>query len=145
VVICLERGADLHVAQLMPLPLIVSCFSKIQIGFTFQVPAHPGSPGQRAVKRACVCVTYLLMFAERPQGVRDGDVYTNLEPERLQFGVVMRGELMRLQQTVEFAVLSASERDDRPRLEHALRVLDLLAGRQRPEEPGQSVHVARAL
>jgi len=40
-VICLERG--------------VSCFSKIQIGFTFLVPAHPGSPGQRAVKRVCVC------------------------------------------------------------------------------------------
>ena len=31
-VICLERGADLHMAQLMPLPLTVSCFSKIQIG-----------------------------------------------------------------------------------------------------------------
>ena len=42
-------------AQRMPLPLIVSCFSKIQIGFTFLVPAHPGSPGQRAVKRVCVC------------------------------------------------------------------------------------------
>ena len=55
-VICLERGADLHVAQLMPLPLTVSCFSKIQIGFTFLVPAHPGSPRQRAVKRVCVCV-----------------------------------------------------------------------------------------
>jgi len=41
VVICLERGADLHTAQLMPLPLTVSCFSKIQIGFTFLVPAHP--------------------------------------------------------------------------------------------------------
>jgi len=59
VVVCLERGADLHMAQLMPLPLTVSCFSKIQTGFTFLVPAHPGSPGQRAVKRArtlCVCV-----------------------------------------------------------------------------------------
>ena len=54
-VICLERGADLHMAQLMPLPLTVSCFSKIQIGFTFLVPAHPGSRGKRAVKRACVC------------------------------------------------------------------------------------------
>ena len=53
-VICLERGADLHTAQLMPLPLTISCFSKIQIGFTFLVPAHPGSPGQRAVKRVCV-------------------------------------------------------------------------------------------
>jgi len=56
VVICLERGADLHTAQLMSLPFTVSCFSKIQIGLTFLVPAHPGSPGQRAVKRACVCV-----------------------------------------------------------------------------------------
>ena len=50
-VICLEQGADL---QLMPLPLTVSCFSKIQIGFTFLVPAHPGSPGQNAVKRLCI-------------------------------------------------------------------------------------------
>jgi len=32
-VICRERGADLHTAQLMPLPLTVSCFSKIQILF----------------------------------------------------------------------------------------------------------------
>jgi len=56
VVICLERGADLHMAQLMPLPLTVSCSSKIQIGFTLLVPAHLGSPGQMAVKRARVCV-----------------------------------------------------------------------------------------
>jgi len=42
---CLEQGADLHMAQLMPLSLTVSCFSKIQIGFTFLVPAHRGSPG----------------------------------------------------------------------------------------------------
>jgi len=51
VVLCLERDADLHMAQLMPLPLTASCFSKIQIGFTCLIPAHPGSPGQRAVKR----------------------------------------------------------------------------------------------
>jgi len=49
VVVCLERGADLHMAQLMP--LTVSCSIKIQIGFTFLVPAHLGSPGQRAIKR----------------------------------------------------------------------------------------------
>jgi len=48
-VICLERDADLHMAQLMAMPLTVSCFSKIEIGFTFLVPAHPGSPGQRCV------------------------------------------------------------------------------------------------
>ena len=56
VVICLERGADLHAAQPMPLPLTVSCFSKIHIGFTFLVPAHPGSPGHRAVKQMYVYV-----------------------------------------------------------------------------------------
>jgi len=64
VVICLKRGADLHMAQLMSLPLTVSCFSKIQIGFTFLVPAHPGSPGQGAVKRVCV---YLNMKVEEKQ------------------------------------------------------------------------------
>ena len=76
-VICLEQGADLHMAQLMPLPLTLSCFSKIQIGFAFLVmvmvmvnvdlysaiitkvsnalvPAHPGSRGKKAVKRVCV-------------------------------------------------------------------------------------------
>ena len=54
-VICLELGADLHMAQLMLLPLTGSCFSKIQIGFTFLVPAHPGSPGKRPLN-GCVCV-----------------------------------------------------------------------------------------
>ena len=52
---CLERGADLHTAQLMPLPLTVSCFSKIQIGFTFLVLAHLGSPGKGPLN-GCVCV-----------------------------------------------------------------------------------------
>ena len=57
-VVCLERGADLHMAQLMPmpLPLTVSCSSKIQIGATFLVPAHLVSPAKRAVKGVCVCV-----------------------------------------------------------------------------------------
>jgi len=69
VVICLERDADLHMAQLMPLPLTVSCFTKIQIGFTFLVPAHLGSPGRlsgttQAVRRArvCVCVCVCVMI-----------------------------------------------------------------------------------
>jgi len=56
-VVCLERGADLHMAQLMPLPLTVSCSSKIQIGFTILVPAYPGCPGKEAVKG--LCVSYL--------------------------------------------------------------------------------------
>jgi len=62
VFICLELGADLHMAQLMLLPLTVSCFSKIQIGFTFLVLAHLGSPGKRAVRRVCVCVSLLGPF-----------------------------------------------------------------------------------
>jgi len=41
-VICQERGADLHTAQLMPLPLIVSCFSKIRIGFYLYGTGLPG-------------------------------------------------------------------------------------------------------
>ena len=63
-VVCLERGADLHMAQLMPLPLTVSCSSKIQIGFIFLVPAYPGCPGKEAVKglllyyRTCIQVKY---------------------------------------------------------------------------------------
>jgi len=63
-VICLKQGTDLHMAQLMPLPLTVSCFSKIQIGFISLVPANPGSPGQ---KNWCVCVAYLI-----------SGIYTNL-------------------------------------------------------------------
>ena len=63
--ICLERGADPHVAQLMPLPLTVSCFCKIQIGFTFLVPAYPGSPGQRAVKQVCVCCVLICYRTHR--------------------------------------------------------------------------------
>ena len=60
VVICLERGADLHMAQLMSLPLTVSCFSKIQIGFTFLLPAHLGSPGKGPLNGGvCVCVCLL--------------------------------------------------------------------------------------
>jgi len=59
-------------AQLMPLPLTVSCFSKIQIGFTFLVPAHLGSPGKRAVKRVfvngCVCVCVCGTCVESSEG-----------------------------------------------------------------------------
>ena len=78
-VICLEQDAELHMAQLMLLPLTVSCFSKIQIGFTFLVPAHLGSPGKRAVKRVCVCVYDML---ERPV----------LHHEKLQFVDFQDGE-----------------------------------------------------
>ena len=68
-VVCLVRGADLHMVQLIPLPLTVSCSSKIQIGFTFLVSAHPGSPGQRAVKWVCVCS--LLDIAPQTQSLAE--------------------------------------------------------------------------
>jgi len=55
VVVCLEQDADLHMAQLMPLPLTVSCFSKIQIGFTFLVPAHRVVP-EKGPLNVCVCM-----------------------------------------------------------------------------------------
>jgi len=55
-VICLKWSSDLHMAQLMLLPLTVCCFSEIHIGFIFLVLAHSGSTGKRSVKRVCVCV-----------------------------------------------------------------------------------------
>jgi len=58
VVVCLERDADLHMAQLMPLPLTFSCFSKMQIGFTCLVPAHPGP--EEGPLNVCVCVCVCL-------------------------------------------------------------------------------------
>ena len=78
-VICLQRGADLHMAQLMPLPLTVSCFSNIQIGFSFLVPAHPGSPGQRAIKRLCVkrlCVVVIVIVVVVVIVARTPQIYT---------------------------------------------------------------------
>ena len=64
VVVCLERGADLHMSQLMPLPLTVFCICKIQIVFTFLVPAHPDSPESRTktVKWVCVYMFIQILF-----------------------------------------------------------------------------------
>jgi len=89
VVICLERGADLHMAQLMPLLLAVSCFREIQIGFTFLVPAHPGSPGKRAVKRVCVLrgksspinsTRYVKLYAQNGDRIATNDFLTSFLP-----------------------------------------------------------------
>ena len=82
-VICLEQGANLHMAQLMPLPLTVSCFSKIQIGFTFLVPAHPGSPGKRTVKRVCVCMCVLLTFLLASVMKKNAGMYVNSQSCRI--------------------------------------------------------------
>ena len=66
VVICLEWCADLHMAQLMPLTLTVSCFSKIHIGFTFLVPAHSGSPGKRPLNGGVCALVYDCPVREKP-------------------------------------------------------------------------------
>ena len=68
-VICLERGADLHMAQLMPLPLTVSCISEIQIGLTFLVMAHRCSPGQKTVKRVCECMCVHVLLWPKTAGL----------------------------------------------------------------------------
>ena len=60
-VICLEQDAYLHMAQLMPVPLTVSCFSKIQIGFTFLVLADLDSPGKGPLN-GCVAVWLKCMY-----------------------------------------------------------------------------------
>ena len=71
---CLEQDADLHMAELMPLPLNVSCFSKIQIGVTFLVLAHPGSPGKGPLNgRVCVCACAYSNSSERPHRRRHKD------------------------------------------------------------------------
>jgi len=59
-VICLEWDEDLHMTQLIPMQLTISCFSKIQIRFTFLVPAHPGKTGQGPEGHktdVCACTT----------------------------------------------------------------------------------------
>ena len=62
VVICLERGADWHTAQLMPLPLTVSCFSKIQFGFTLLVPAYLGRPGKGPLNGGACVYEYVVGY-----------------------------------------------------------------------------------
>jgi len=69
VVVCLKRDADMHIAQLMPLPLTVSCFSKIQIGFTFLVPAHLGSP-EKGPLDVCVSSISRQFFPVVDQGTK---------------------------------------------------------------------------
>jgi len=74
VVICLERGADLHMAQLMPLPITVSFFSKIQTGFTFLVPAHLGSPRKGPLNR-CVCVYHSRVNLHWPVNISPSNLF----------------------------------------------------------------------
>ena len=109
VVVCLERGADLHMAQLMPLPLTVSCFSKIQTGFTVPVPAHPGRPGQRAVKRVCVSVrvcfraVYAGAVGDPASLRRDADLVSPLRHDHAPRGGTPRHVVPRTAQSTQAA------------------------------------------
>ena len=97
-VICLERSADLHMAQMMPLPLTVSCFTKIQIGFTFLVPAHTGSPGKRAVKRVSMCCLYKYKGVNLLRGL--GALHAMAKPQGRSGGVALLGRSTRNDLTV---------------------------------------------
>jgi len=66
-VICLERDADLHMARLMPLPLTVSCFGRIQIGLLFWCRLTRVVPEKGPLKGCvcvcvCVCARALLLY-----------------------------------------------------------------------------------
>ena len=67
-VIYLERGANLHMAQLMPLPLTVCCFSKIQIGFTFLYRLTRVDPDKGPLN-GCVCCGYIQQICVGPSGI----------------------------------------------------------------------------
>jgi len=81
---CLGRGADLHIAQQMPLPLTVSCSSKsrlvlpflvlpfLVLPFWYLLSTHPSNPGQIPEEQwngcVCVCVISCKMdFLHSPQ------------------------------------------------------------------------------
>jgi len=80
-VVCLERVADLHMVQLMPLPLTVSCYSRIQIGFTFLVPAHPRVVPEKGPLNGCVCAACWLVHI--PQKTSSAVVAVTAVPIRV--------------------------------------------------------------
>jgi len=100
----LERDADLYMAQLMPRPLTVSCFSKIQVGFTFLVPAHLGSPGKRAIKRVCVCVCVPVSSNSVVKSLRHSIRRTNVSPAKLTPSNIVASVLSK--QTVQYHYLA---------------------------------------
>jgi len=76
----------------MPLPLTVSRSSKIQIGFTFLVPAYPGCPGKEAVKWLLLLLS-LLPFPALVSKIRrlaDSMIDVVVEVESLLVSVIMR-------------------------------------------------------
>ena len=88
-VLCLERDADLHMAQLMPLPLTVSCFSKIQIGFTFLVPAYWVVP-EKGPLNGCVCVCVCVLGSATVSSVMETRFRAGGQDRRVRVCVCVR-------------------------------------------------------
>ena len=108
-VICLVQGADLHIAQLMPLPLTVSCFSKIQIGFTFLVPPYLGSPGKGPLN-GCVCVCSAAQKAVKQTWTEHQD--EELKTLFKEFFQLPQDSAAELGPLVCFLILITSDNDD---------------------------------
>jgi len=63
--VSLERGAnDLHMVQQMPLPPHHLLLQQNPEWFILLVPAYPGCPGKRAVKRLCVFIVLNIVFVD---------------------------------------------------------------------------------
>jgi len=60
VLICLVQGADLHMAQLMPLPIIVFCSSKSRLVLPFWYWFTLVVPGKAPLNGCCCC--YVVFF-----------------------------------------------------------------------------------
>jgi len=103
-VICLERGAGLHMAQLMPLPPTVSCFSKIQIGFTFLVPAHLRSPG-RGPLNGCLLFVCLHRYKKSEERSSLNDAMVHLLPVIHEICTQLLADLSELSVTIQKQIL----------------------------------------
>ena len=77
-VICLERDADLHMAQLMPLPLTVSCFSddRLVLPFWYRLT---WAVAEKGPLNGCVCVRVRVFGDSYVQTVKFGEVETTQE------------------------------------------------------------------
>lgn len=101
--------------------------------------AVPDCPGQRELASDAI----LADGAQRSSSQFLGLDVVRLQPESLQLGVVLSRELVLLQDVVQFLEVASMEGDHRLRLEHALVLVQVFAGGQRPQEPAQPFYVAR--
>ena len=99
----------------------------------------------RRWQRVLSPVAVFTYSAERSTARLFGFCVVRLEPERLEASVVVAGKCVRLQQPIKLFVVTSVERHDCLRFQNALVFVEMIAGGQRPQEPGQSVYAARVL